>query len=205
MSTQSLCALLLLAGTSKRFGHDNKLLANIDGVPICAHALKTLLNTSIKNIIVITGHDQGSILSALNKHTRLATHVDAGRIQVIHNEFYNAGMRGSIAAGLHKAASFDAAMICLGDMPYISVEVIESLKAAWESDGYYSAFVPEYNKHTGNPVILTQAFFPKLMSSNADIGARDLLRENKQYVLKVPVTSDAIFRDIDMISDLPTH
>lgn len=201
MKDKSLCALLLLAGESKRFKQANKLLAEINHIPICAHTLKNLLNSTIERILVVTGHEHKRVMSALENHVDL----DTDRIHLIYNDLYNSGMGSSIATGLRHASGFDAAMICLGDMPYIKAEVIEKLRIAWERDNQSLAFVPEFNKRVGNPVILRQYFFSKLMSSTEDMGAKELLKEYDKNVCKVPVTSDAIFRDIDTISDLPTH
>lgn len=197
-SDQGLCAVLLLAGSSKRFGSDNKLLSIINSTPICAHALGNLLNSSIETIFIVTGHDQKRVTLSIQH----LLHRNTDRIRLVHNEAYGTGMGSSIAAGLRQAANFDAALICLGDMPYVSNEVIEALKNAWINDNRHLAFVPEHNKRIGNPVILSKSFFPKLVSLKADIGAKELLLENQHAVLNVPVASDAIFRDIDTISDL---
>lgn len=50
-------AILLVGGSSKRFGPDNKLLAMRNDKPLIDHALDSITGSQIQHLIVVLGHD----------------------------------------------------------------------------------------------------------------------------------------------------
>ena len=63
----SIKKILLAAGSSKRYGTENKLSALINGKPIINHTLDALLKTFHHNeIIVVVGHDFQNIINLIN-------------------------------------------------------------------------------------------------------------------------------------------
>lgn len=207
---QTLTALLLVAGLSSRFGAQNKLLANVAGTPMCAHALNMLINSSTDQILVVTGHQHESVKSALVKHCDLASTDDQKqdnqllnpRVQFAHNPLFESGMASSIVTGITAAADAGAVIVCLGDMPGIDCNVINALHFAWQNNPEYNAFVPEHDGRHGNPVLLTKFYFESLLRLKGDVGARHLLKDNPLTVFPVQVASANIFKDVDNQSDL---
>lgn len=58
-------ALLLAAGMSRRFGPEDKLLADLNGMPMVAHAARALDLVGPDRRIAVTGSDAvGNLLSA---------------------------------------------------------------------------------------------------------------------------------------------
>lgn len=200
MNSIPLVSILLVAGSSKRFGADNKLLAHIDGTPICAHALQTLLNSSTDKILVVTGYQHELVQASLIEHCDLAK--AKHRVQFVHNPLFENGMGSSIATGIRSINDAGAVIICLADMPNVSSDIVNTLHSAWRNNSGYDAIVPEFNGQRGNPVLLTQSTFVHLLKLKGDMGARHFLEDKAISVLYMPVDTQAVISDIDVQNDL---
>lgn len=199
-SNDTLTSIFLAAGSSSRFGSDNKLLAKIDDTPMCALALQMLLNSSVNKILVVTGFEHELVETTLTEHCNLSAATD--RVQFVHNPLYESGMGSSIAAGMKHVGSAGAVIACLSDMPGIPSDVIDTLISAWHNNPAYDAFVPTFQDRRGNPVLLTRRLFDQLSKLKGDMGARLILEQPTIDVLHVSVTSGAILHDVDSQSDL---
>ena len=82
-------AVLLAAGTSQRFGADNKLLANIGGKPIIRLVAEETVHSGAE-VVVVTGCDHLLIEKAL----------ESLPLRFVHNPSWTRGMGSSIAAGV---------------------------------------------------------------------------------------------------------
>jgi len=201
MNNTPLVSILLVAGSSRRFGTDNKLLAKIDGTPICAYALTTLLNSSTDKILVVTGYQHESVQATLIEYCDLANSLH--RVQFVQNPLFKTGMGSSIATGIRSIDDAGAVIICLADMPDVSSDVINTLHSAWRNNSRYDAIVPEFNGQRGNPVLLAQSMFTRLLKLQGDTGARHILEDKEISVLTMPVNTQAVVSDIDVQNDLP--
>lgn len=106
-----LCAVLLAAGSSSRYG-GVKLLAPVDGVPLVRHAALAALDAGLA-LVVVTGAHVESVEDALQG-------IAAVRL---HNADWAGGMGSSIAAAfshlLRTRATYDAAIVYPADLPLI--------------------------------------------------------------------------------------
>ncbi len=179
-----LAGIILAAGTSSRFGADNKLLARYGGQAMVRRVAEAALATELDPVIVVTGHEAAGVQAAL------------GGLDLVfaHNADFAAGQAGSLKTGIAAVPqSCAGAMILLGDMPDVGAEIINQLLD--EFAGKASIVVPLYDGVRGNPVILGSENFVRLDQVAGDRGARDLLAgENVQMV---DVVSDAVLRDFD--------
>ena len=62
--------VLLAAGASRRMGEVNKLLVEIDGQPMVRHAATAMLEGGIRDLVVVTGHQQDRVKEALFRGLR---------------------------------------------------------------------------------------------------------------------------------------
>lgn len=179
-----LAGIILAAGTSSRFGADNKLLTRYGGQAMVRRVAEAALATELDPVIVVTGHEAAGVQAAL------------GGLDLVfaHNADFAAGQAGSLKTGIAAVPqSCAGAMILLGDMPDVGAEIINQLLD--EFAGKASIVVPLYDGVRGNPVILGSENFVRLDQVAGDRGARDLLAgENVQMV---DVVSDAVLRDFD--------
>jgi len=184
-------AVLLAAGQSRRMGPDNKLLQELDGQPMVRRVADAIAGSKTRRLIVVTGHEANAIENALKG-------VGA---RFVHNAGYSDGMGTSVAAGV--SAVFDAAdppdavLVCLGDMPDITPDIIDRLLGNYDPDAGRAIVVAAHQGQRGNPVLWDRRFADDLTSLTGDRGARDILREHGEHVIAVELDDAAVLRDVD--------
>jgi molybdenum cofactor cytidylyltransferase len=186
--TSRIAAVVLAAGRSSRMGTANKLLADVDGVPMVRRAVDAALASTARPVIVVTGNEQGRVQAALR----------GCKVTFIHNPAFAEGMSTSLRAGL--AALPDpiaGVLICLGDMPLVTPAVLDRLIAAFNPDEGRAICVPTWNGKRGNPVLWDRRFFAEMADLAGDVGAKHLIGEHAELVAEVPMPDDAVVTDID--------
>ncbi|MEO9874622.1 MAG: nucleotidyltransferase family protein [Anderseniella sp.] len=179
-----LAGIVLAAGTSARFGADNKLLAEYVGHPMVCSVVEAALATDLDPVIVVTGHDAGSVQAALAGHD----------VVFVHNAGFEAGQAGSLKTGIAVVPqSCAGAMILLGDMPDVTAEIINQLLDVFVDEN--SIIVPQHEGVRGNPVILGKGSFAEVEKTSGDKGARSLLSGDN--VRMIDVDTEAVLRDFD--------
>ena len=158
--------LVLAAGASTRFGAQ-KQLAELDGVPMLEHSLRTISAAPVGRVVVVLGSAADEIVSKVNLH----------RADPIVCARWEEGQSASLACGLAELAGCEAVVVTLGDQPRVSPDAIARVIAGRNGA---SAIRVTYNGNPGHPVLLEQALFEQLRDVTGDKGARNLL-------LSVPV------------------
>ncbi len=182
--------LLLAAGTSSRFGEENKLLVEIDGLPVVRRAAETLVSSTLDAITVVLGYEADRVRAVL----------DDLPLEFVVNPDYEAGQATSVRTGLRAAADEDAVLIALGDMPSVAVDSVEKLLDAYRT-GAGDALAAAYRGERGNPVLFDRAYFDQILDVTGDIGARNILLSAEQGGL-VETGDPGVRRDIDRPADL---
>ena len=181
-------ALVPAAGRSTRMGPVNKLLAPFDGRAMVRHVVEQLAGSSVRPIVVVTGHEAERVREAL----------DGAGASFVHNPAYREGLSGSIRAGLAALPeSAEAALVCLGDMPLVTPEHVERLVAAFDPDEGREICVPVFEGKRGNPVLFARRFFEEMAAVRGDVGARHLIGEYEEYVCEVAMDDRAVLLDVD--------
>lgn len=190
-------ALLLAAGRGSRFsGTTHKLTAQLNGTSVIEHALTSALHSGIGPVLVVVG--------AVDLSQQIASaHARAPdtELMTVKNPAWRSGQASSLRAGLaHPLAEHaSAAVICLGDQPYISPKawrLVADSTADIATAHYRSAERPD---RFGHPVKLARATWQHLPRTGDD-GARHLLRDAPTPVERVPCPGSP--RDIDTQEDL---
>ncbi len=181
-------ALVLAAGRSTRMGAANKLLAEVDGVPMVGRAVDAALASQAAEAVVVTGHDADRVRAAL-----------AGRrVTLIHNPDYATGMSTSLQRGLASfGAGVDGVIVCLADMPRVSAATLDRLIAAFDPVEGRAICVPTWNGKRGNPVLWARRFFAEMSEIQGDTGARHLIGEHADLLCEVAMADDAVLIDVD--------
>ncbi|MFZ0766945.1 MAG: molybdopterin-binding/glycosyltransferase family 2 protein, partial [Bradyrhizobium sp.] len=181
-------AVVLAAGRSTRMGGPNKLLAELDGQKLVRIVTEHALASKARDVIVVTGHQAELIEKAL-----------AGlKVTFVRNPDFAKGLASSVKAGVSAVPrQADGAVICLGDMPMISSDLIDRLIDAFAPDRGNLIAVPVSDGRRGNPVLWSRRFFNELMVLDGDVGARHLIAKHNEVVAEVPVEGDGAFLDID--------
>ena len=182
-------AIVLAAGGGSRFG-GGKLLAKLGGRPIIETVLHNLREAPVDEIIVVVGADA----------QRLRGVCEAYGVRIVANEEWERGQSTSVLAGL-RACGGEAAVVLLGDQPFIGAEAVERLVSAF-SEGARVA-VATYGGKRRNPVLFSREVWPLLEAELAgDEGARSVLRRHPELVVEVPCEEVGDPADVDTREDL---
>ena len=181
-------ALVLAAGESRRMGTINKLLVEVDGLPMVTRAADAALQSGADPVVIVTGHQHKKVEAAL-----------AGRaVQILHNADYAEGMSTSVRAGLAVLpADTGAAVICLGDMPHVDSALISRLIGSFDPAQGQSICVPTYKGKRGNPVLWSSRYFEQMKRLAGDVGARHLIGEHSDQVREIECGDASITFDVD--------
>jgi molybdenum cofactor cytidylyltransferase len=185
---RNVAAIILAAGRSTRMGGPNKLLAELGGKTLVRIVTEQALASKAKGVIVVTGHQAEQVEKALQ----------GLKVKFVRNPDFAAGLASSVKAGVAAVPDHaDGAVICLGDMPLISADLIDRLIEAFAPDSGNLIAVPVSDGRRGNPVLWSRRFFNELMTLDGDIGARHLIARHSEAVAEVPVEGHGAFLDID--------
>jgi molybdenum cofactor cytidylyltransferase len=179
-------AILLAAGQSKRMVGENKLTKKIRGIPLIKHSVKNILASSVDELIVVLGYQKEIIEKLIDKNEK---------IKFVFNNNFESGMASSIKMGLNNLSEkTEAFFICLGDMPMINQDVYNQLI---KSRNNKEIIVPTYKGQQGNPILFSKSMKSIIISIEGDIGAKKILEQNKDKILKVKIDDINITKDFN--------
>ena len=181
-------AVLLAAGGSSRLGRSKQLLA-YRGQSLVRRAAGMLAELT-SHVVVVTGAQSQRVLQEL----------EGLSVRVDENSGWRTGMGGSIAIGVSaQSAAVDGVLLLLCDQYRISLPDLEHLAGGWATTpGRIVA--ARWGAAFGPPVIFPRAFFPRLMRLSGDLGARQILVEERANVGFIDL-EDAAY-DVDKPDDL---
>lgn len=192
--------VLLAAGMSSRMGTRNKLLVEIDGVPMVRRAAEAMIEGGVRQLVVVTGHEAEKVAAVLD-----GLDVPDLDLRLVHNPNFSDGQAGSVAAGIAALpAGLSGALIGLGDMPFIAPALVSEMIHDHSGLGDHERRIsfPVFEGRRGNPVLWGRGFFDALSGLSGDVGGRQILSENPAAVNSISWTDDSVHRDIDTPSDL---
>ena len=185
---KNIAGIVLAAGSSERMGATNKLTVEVEGTPMVARVVDAVRRSGISPVVVVTGHQADAIVAALG----------ARDVRFVHNADYAEGIGASIRTGVGALdEEVDAALIALGDMPWVQTDVIARLVDAFSPGADLSIYIPMYGRKRGNPVLWGSRHFPELEQLSGDIGGKSLFHQHADAICYVDVKSAAVNIDVD--------
>mgnify|MGYP001262561411 CR=1 FL=1 len=179
-------AILLAAGQSKRMNGENKLTKEIQGAPLIKHSVKSILASSIDELIVVLGHQKETIEKLINKNEK---------IKFVFNKDFESGIASSIKTGLNNLSEkTEAFFICLGDMPMVNLNIYNQLI---KSINKKEIIVPTYKGQQGNPVLFAKSMKEKIINISGDVGAKKILELNKDKILNLEINDQCVTKDFN--------
>jgi molybdenum cofactor cytidylyltransferase len=154
--------IVLAAGAGSRFGGP-KQVALLNGRPLLEHAIDAMLAVpAIWPVVVVLGAEAEEIRER----------VSFGEARPIFCADWASGQSASLRAGVAALGPVDAAVVTLGDQPFITPQVIAGMLD--QRSERHDAVRATYGGEPGHPVLIEQRVFGWVRDLRGDIGARDL-------------------------------
>lgn len=167
------------------------LLPLQDGRPIIRYAVGNALEWNPSEVVVVVRPDLPAIEEALADLP----------VMCVPNHRYEEGMTTSLAVGIGALSGrIDAALVVLGDEPYVAEHIVMRLVAAYMSERK-AITIPQYGEQVGPPTLFARIIFPELLALSGDIGGRQLLAKYPDLVCLVPFNQEDRPRDVDTPED----
>lgn len=181
--------ILLGAGASSRMGERDKLLEEVNGMPILRHLAREVIGSKAAELHVVLRPKDAEREAALEG-------LDFNRVPSLN---WKDGMSASIRAGLKALRpGCDAALIMLADMPDIESTHIDQLIAEYDPKaGREIVRAVSPSGQPGHPVLFGRRFFESLASLTGDRGARTLFGEVQDFTYDVPLPGRTALTDLD--------
>lgn len=124
------------------------------------------------------------------------------QVKIVINEDYKLGQLSSIHTAIRQLSSASEGLfIALVDMPLVSGATMKLLVETWEQNKE-KIIIPQYQGRGGHPVIFPGLFFDELLAAPIDRGARVVVYNNPDQVIRVPVNDYGVRKDFDYPEDL---
>lgn len=181
--------LVLAAGRSTRFVGDKRRARLADGRSLLGASLDSARQAFAEVWVVLRPDDDAEDLG-----------IPPG-VGIVRSAQADLGMGHSLAAGIRQLlpSSVRAVAILLGDMPWIAPASLHALAQAADPQ---RIVLPWHAGRRGHPVIFGRRFWPALLLTRGDQGAKALIAANAARCDALQLDDPALLRDVDTREDL---
>jgi molybdenum cofactor cytidylyltransferase len=169
-----------------------KPLLPFGGRTVIEACVENLRAGGVERVVVVVGHRGDEIVERLAHHDGVSFAV---------NREAESEMGVSIARGVERIPDeTEALFIALADHPAVGPEVIRLLIEERRRKRA-RLLVPEHEGRGGHPVLVDHSFREELLGLDPQRGLRALFDAHREEVLRVPVDSPYVARDINTWED----
>ena len=211
--------IMLAAGNSRRFGA-NKLLYEIDGIPMYRHVLEQLDDTKKKieniyseysDIVQLNNLYRNNITAkiicniiVITQYDAIAEAVKTKEIQVLYNPHPEDGISSSVKIGLNASLDADAVLFTVSDQPWLTSETICELIHVFLNTSKGIACVSCQGK-MGNPCIFDRKYYNELLSLERDKGGKKVIMKHLDDTQIYEIEAGRELEDIDYYESIAVH
>ena len=177
---------VMAAGASRRFG-DIKQLAKIDGVSMARRSYN-ILNKVLKGRTYLVVGSNAEFIAR-----------DFQEVNTIYNRQWSMGLGSSIscvATEMENESKCSGVLITLGDQVKLNEQDFQKLVDVYDGE---KIVVSSYGRKKGPPTIFPRKYFEQLIDLKEDIGAREVIRKNCNFVISCKLENASF--DIDFKDD----
>jgi molybdenum cofactor cytidylyltransferase len=185
-----IAGVVLAAGLSSRMG-ENKLLLEIGGESLVRHAVQTALAAALDPVLVVVGHEEERVRSEL----------DGLRCTPVRNPDYARGMNTSLRAGIGAVpAGAAGAVVLLGDMPFVTAEMVRSLVERFQS-GAAPLAISLYDGIVAPPTLYGSALFGEIAALEGDGCGKRIVKQHRDEAIELSWPASTL-ADVDVPADV---
>jgi molybdenum cofactor cytidylyltransferase len=177
--------IIMASGVGRRFG-SNKLLAELDGMPLVQHVLLATDGLFERRVVVA-------------RHAEVAKLCQAGGVRAIEHD--EPRRNDTVRLGMQAMEGCDTVAFFQGDQPLISGETIARLLRAAENEPE-SIWRASFQGTPGAPVLFPTWAFPELCNLPDGKGGGFVAKAHEDRVRLVEAASAWELRDVDTVEDL---
>jgi molybdenum cofactor cytidylyltransferase len=189
MPPRSVAAVVLAAGSSTRMGR-NKLLLDLGGETMVRRAVRAAAGAGVDQVLVVLGHEEPLVRAEV-----------AGLpCTLVVNPDHAQGAATSVRAAVgHVAATADAIVIVLADMPLVTADMIATVVARYRETAA-PLVASYYGAVQAPPTLFDRALFEELLALSGERGAKEVVRRHEPEAVVVHWPESGR-RDVDLPAD----
>jgi CTP:molybdopterin cytidylyltransferase MocA len=187
---KDIAAIVLAAGLSRRMGAFKPLLPFGDST-VVESCINNIRSAGVEEIVVVIGHRSDDVRAQLDHYP----------VTFAVNPTPDSEMSVSIALGVDQVRDeTKAILITPVDHPAVPSEIIKAVIDEWRRSEF-KLIQPEYESRGGHPVLVDLSYRDDLRHLSPQTGLRSLFVEHREQVLRLPVSSPLVARDMDTWED----
>ena len=178
--------VVLAAGRSSRMGRDKALL-DYRGRTFLNHLVYLAL-PRVDELVVVLGHNAGSIAKTLPK---------SSRVRWVENPDYDRGMLSSLQRGLAAISTQrDHVLWMLVDHPAVRGRTLDALVAA-AARTRAPLVIPRHDGQRGHPIVISREVARELLDLDQDRSPQDAVRARYPEACFLDLSDGGVLRDVD--------
>ncbi len=184
-----MASIVLAAGASSRMGR-NKMLLQVDGVPMVRRAVQQATEAGLSPVVVVVGHEEALVRAAL----------DGLDCLFAVNDEYTGPTSTSLHAGLRALdAEVTAVVILLGDMVRVTSTMLTALTDAARESGAPLA-VSRYGDVLAPPLLFQRVLWDELLAWHGEGCGKAVVKRHQTEASIIDWPKSAL-RDVDTPDD----
>jgi molybdenum cofactor cytidylyltransferase len=182
-----LAAVILAAGESRRMG-ESKALLPYQGLTFVEHLLAATRHPRVGSTRVVLGAHAEAIRGKLK--------LDPAAVVV--NPDWPRGQLSSLQAAIRSLPpqTTSGLILCPVDHPLVSLHLVASLIAAFESSGK-SIVLPTFEGRRGHPVIFRSTLYDELLAASPEVGARQIVWAHADDIKEMPTEEEGVILNLN--------
>lgn len=188
--------IMLAAGNSRRFGA-NKLLHEIEGVPMYERTLSCLLKVQ-EEVLKKTG--EFCPVTVVTQYREIGETAEKRGARVFYNPNPEEGISSSLKIGLKANEEADSCLFTVADQPWLTWEsMMGLLEVFWESEKGMACM--QSGEKRGNPCIFSEKYYDRLFFLTGDVGGKRILNAYPMDIAVYQTEHEKELEDIDYMDN----